>query len=732
MKTPFQAEAPTKKGIEPEFMAPCTAIQQRFLELQARDPDSSIANVAMRWRLVGAVRDKSVEAALKLMADRHESLRTRFERGESGFRQVVVRCPIKLSLIDLSQLPEESYKAEADRIARLEAQTAFDPATAPLWRAALLRHAPREAILLVTFHHAIIDGWSIGVFAREFAAVLDALEHGRAPELPELELQFGDYARWQEALLASEAIADERRFWRRQVTDVTPMDVAATRNPPVSGGRDGEIRSVMLSPELINSLHTVARQQGHTLFSLGATCLAAALSRTWNCQDLIIGTQAGGRDDPLLLGVIGPTVNTVILRLDGTLARDLWAFASHVRAVVADALAHKALPFEEIVAGTMLSSQADLPLGYAVNFTLQAANIDTDDVGSIRSGQVELVSLPSVSAGCLYDLSFFMVGREEGWRISCEFNADRHEAAAANALIEAWRCELETLVNTRESQRALPEVQTAEAPPERLTIPEPLLRQPSRSYFQPFELYAEGKLPPVFAISQHSLYYAIARRVAADRPFVDLQWQAEALPPPLVPDAIADMAADAARLIRAFDPVGPYYLISFCVLGNVALETARQLHAAGSKAPTLFLLDTVPAGYVEGMSRTDRWLRYLQNTDLSELLLQTLRLKAPMIDAENEHSIRIMEYVLEARKLYRPEPYPGDVVLFRSSDAKVGRLYARSFGWNQIVKGDLRVYDVPGGHLNMLHEESAPSIAEHMLWTMDKAEGRWRAPPAKP
>jgi hypothetical protein len=118
-----------------------------------------------------------------------------------------------------------------------------------------------------------------------------------------------------------------------------------------------------------------------------------------------------------------------MLRLDATLAPDFWVFASHVRTVVADALANKALPFEEIVAGIRLSSQPDLLLGYEVNFTLQSTNIDTDYVGSIRSGH-ELVSIPSVSAGCLYDLSFFMVGREEGWRISCEFNADRHEAAA--------------------------------------------------------------------------------------------------------------------------------------------------------------------------------------------------------------------------------------------------------------------------------------------------------------
>ena len=153
---------------------------------------------------------------------------------------------------------------------------------------------------------------------------------------------------------------------------------------------------------------------------------------------------------------------------------------------------------------------------------------------------------------------------EEGWRISCEFNADRHEAAAADALIAAWRRELETLVNTPASQRALPEVQTADAVAEPTAMPRRLLRQPSRSYLQPLELYSDGKLPPMFAISQHSLWYPIARRrVANNRPLVDLQWRAEAIVPSLVPDAIVDIAADAARLIRAFDPAGAYYLISF-------------------------------------------------------------------------------------------------------------------------------------------------------------------------
>lgn len=740
----------------PEIVAPPTPIQQRFLALQARDPDSPIANIAMRWRLLGAVSDRSVDAALKLLAERHETLRTRFDRGADGPRQAVGAASVRLSLIDLSQLAEERSEAEANRIARLEAQTPFDPAVAPLWRAALLRRSPGEAVLLVTFHHAIADGWSIGVFARELAAAIDALEHGRSPEFPEIELQYADYARWQEAVRASDALAEERRFWRRQMADVQPLDVAPTRTPPVEGRREGEIRSLVLPRDLTDRLQAIARQEGQTMFSLACAGLTAALARAWGRTELVLGTQVAGRDDPLLFGVIGPVVNTVLLRVDTAAVADVWTHARNVRGVVADALANKALPFDDIVAGTRLSTLAGLPLGYCVNVTLQAANIDTDDVGSIRHGGVELVSIPSVTAGCLYDLSFFMVGREEGWRISCEHNTDRHRAAAVDDLLAAWRREIEALVETPPRRAAAP----AAAPP---AVACPLLRQPSRCYFQPVALQAEGRLPPVFALSNRSLYYPITERIAGGRPFIDLQWREDAKTPPLGPDSIPDIAADAARRIREVDPRGPYYLVSFCLMGNVAFETAQQLRDAGSEVKVLFLLDTVAPGYVEGMSRRDRLLRRLQLADrvvtdlkarirkvragemsigaaLSQYsivrntplagLAQRLGWIAPAGNATDDFMNHgLMDYLLDARAHYRYRPYQGDVVYFRAADARVGRLFARSFGWSDIVKGDLRVYDVPGAHLEMTRDPGARVIAEHMAWTLDRVEGRWRMPP---
>ena len=746
---------------EPEFVAPCTLIQKRFLEIQARDPENSLANIAMRWRLLGTVHDRSIEAALKLLARRHESLRTRFESEEGAFRQVVSREErIKLSLIDLSKLPVERHEAEADRIAHLEAQTPFDPETAPLWRIILLRCSPREATLLATFHHTIADGWSMGVFARELLAALEALEAGRAPYLPEIELQYADYARWQEAQLASDILADERRYWRRQMAGVAPMDVAATRNPPVAGKREGKIRSVVLPRTLSDRLQTIARQQGHTMFSLGAAGLAAALGRSWGCRELLIGTQVGGHDDPLLEHMIGPLVNTVMFRLDASLLPNVWEFANHVHNVASDALANKALPFEEIVAGVRLSSQSDLPLGYAVNFTMQ------DRTGAPPAGPIELAWTHSVSPGSLYDLSFFMVGRTEGWRISCEYDSDRHDEAAVDALIAAWTRELERLVETPAYARAPQEVApTSEILAEQRAEVRPLMRQPTRTYFQPLALYTEGKLPPVFAISNASLYYPIARRVANDRPFIDLQWRPEVAPPPLDADAIPDIAADAARQIRAFDPVGPYYLVGYCLIGNVVLETAQQLRAAGSQVSMLFLLDTVAAGYVESMSRFDRLLRRLQLADkaildlrdrirkvragemslasaLSQysiirktplgLLLPKQGAKPPEANAEADFlNHGLMDYLLDARPHYRAQPYDGDAVFFRASDARIGRLFARSFGWDKIIKGDLRVYDSPAPHLEMLQETSAKSIGEHMAWMMDKVEGRWQMPSSR-
>ncbi|QDL98006.1 condensation protein [Rhodopseudomonas palustris] len=766
MKTQLPSIVEQEPGIEP---VRCTSIQERYLDLQSHSPGSSLANVAMRWLMKGAVRDQTIQKALDFLAGRHEALRTRFERSADGYSQIVVEASPRLSLIDLSQLSSDRYQAEAERLASLEARAAFDPVVAPPWRTTVLRRSPNEAILLLTFHHAIADGWSVGLIAREFAAAVEALERGQRPDLRELDLQYVDYAQWQSALLASDGLTEERQYWRGKLSGLCPLDIKPTRQRVLDAGRDGEIRSRVLPRPLTDALQALARREGFTMYGLACAALTRALGRKLETDEIIIGTQVANRDDPLLFDLVGPVVNTVVLRLGIEAGSDPLTHARRIRDEVSQALANKALPFAEIVAGIELSDRKDLPLGYAINFAAQAANVETSQVGVIRRGALELVSLPSVTTGCLYEFSFFLVERQEGWRISCEYNTDHHVAAAADTLLKAWSEEMEAQADLVESDReGWAPASKGDQPSGDIATPVALSlerrlpsRRPTRPYFQPCVLQSEGKLPPIFALSNRSLYYPLVQRVAAGRPFIDLQWADAAELPPLDQDSIRRIAADAVRQIRAHDPIGPYYLISLCLMGNVALEVAQQLKSLDGEVSVIFLLDTVAPGYVESMSRFDRFLRRIQLTDriIPDLIARVRKVRsgdmsmaaamsqysivrnnplarligrggdAPRPRATNEDFLNhgLMDYLLDARALYPWQPYDGEVVLFRSSKSRVGRLFERGLGWDKVVNGQLRIFDVPGVHDDMTREPAVATIAEYMSWMIDRREGRWSA-----
>lgn len=773
MNSHFEPDPPVASVAAPNAPSqyPCTRIQERFLALQRMVPDSAIANVAMRWRLLGSVRDASIEAALQALVERHEVLGTRLTGAGDDLHQEVTAAKIKLSVVDISRLKPDLAQNEIARISALEARRPFDPGVAPLLRATVLRLTPTEAIVLLTFHHAVIDGWAVGIIARELASLLDQQESGKAARLPEIELAYGDYALWQREALASPAMDEDRAFWRRQLAGVTFFEVPHPGRPrPDRHSGDAGIRSILLPRSATDRLQAHARREGTTLFTTTTACLALVLAEKAGRRDVTMTTPVACRDDPLLHELVGPVVNSVCLRLETPdSAEDFPEFLRQCRATVAEAFDHKDLPFEEVLAATGIGNLPGHPFAFGVNVTLQAANIDSGKASSIKVGGVELVSIPSVTPGSLYDLNFFMVERAEGWRISCEYNADIYTAEDTDGLLEAWRSAMERAATRPEPASHTDKTSTApvvarsrpvDAIPsaaDRLDLPVVATRE----YFQTFPLQPLGQLPPVFAFNNRSAYYPVARHFGTERPFVDIQWRGEAELPPLGPNSIPDIAADAARKMREYDPDGPYYIMGHCMMGIVAFETARQVRLAGGEVAGIFLLDTLAPGYVETMPWHDRVLRRVQLLGHSAKSL--VKLVGMVRDGEigvggallhysfirNNRIVKLftgrgsytaqqperdimnhglMTYLRDAKSLYNYEVYPGDVCFFRSEGAHVGRLFARGFGWKGLVSGDFRVYDVPGGHLEMTRDPGASVIAEHMQWLMDRREGRWDMP----
>ncbi|HEY5340746.1 MAG TPA: amino acid adenylation domain-containing protein, partial [Candidatus Aquilonibacter sp.] len=295
-----------------------------------------------------------------------------------------------------------------------------------------LRIRPDLSVILVTAHHTVCDGWSIGILAAEMGEICAALREDRAPELPELSLTYSDYiARESEALAAAAgSYKDElaRRWSGFEQFEIVP-DKA---RPPVQTS-NGEILSTLLDRELTDSVANLARKNHCTLFTVAYAALLALLSRYSGQTDVTVGTQFAGRDEVEFERLVGTFVNTVALRTDVGGDPSFSALLERARDTVMDAVELRYIPLERLI--EIVNPKRDLSRNalFSINFVFQRSFIKND-----RYGSFNLVDMPSRSAGPICDLNFFMVERPEGWRASCEFNTDLYRHETVDRLLQYW------------------------------------------------------------------------------------------------------------------------------------------------------------------------------------------------------------------------------------------------------------------------------------------------------
>jgi amino acid adenylation domain-containing protein len=412
---------------------PCSQSQKRFWFETRLDPHNPALNVAVRWRLEGKVVHAHLEEAWRLIVARHQTLRTAFATIDGEPRQIVEpEVPFRVQLVDLTEMPKESAVAEAERLASREAKKTFDITQAPLIRVTHIRVRPDASMILVTAHHTVCDGWSVGVLAAEMGEICAALSDERIPCLPELSATYTDYAaREQEWLAAAHGTYrdDLAERWRGfEQLEILP-DKA---RPPVQTS-NGDIVSELLDRELTNALVDIARKNRCTLFMVAYAALVALLHRYSGQTDITIGTQFAGRDEVEFERLVGTFVNTVALRTDVSGNPRFSELLERVQDTVTDAYELRYVPLEELI--EIVNPKRDLsrnPL-FSINFVFQRSFIKNETYGSFR-----LIDLPSRSAGPICDLNFFMVERPEGWRASCEFNADLYRRETVERLLQRW------------------------------------------------------------------------------------------------------------------------------------------------------------------------------------------------------------------------------------------------------------------------------------------------------
>ncbi|MBD5656983.1 MAG: amino acid adenylation domain-containing protein, partial [Candidatus Eremiobacteraeota bacterium] len=392
-------------------------------------------NVAVRWRLDGDVSVADLERAWNMLLAPHDALRTSFEMTDGDVVQIVhPHLSLSIPTIDLRELSESAADAEAERRSEAEARVPFDLGRPPLLRVTALRLRERVTMLLVTVHHTICDGWSVGILAREMGELCAAGASGRIATLPLLPTSYGAYSIAQRDALDAANLEREDALLGRMLAGYKQFELLPDRRRPAEQTSSGNIASILLERDVSSGLTAVARKNGCTLFMTALASLFTLLHRYSGEDDITLATQVVGRDEVEWENVVGCFINTVALRADLSGDPTFAELLERTRDAVMDSFEVRHVPLERLV--TLVNPQRDASRNalFSTNFIFQRSFIENE-----RYGSFGLVDLPSRSAGALYDLNFFMVERPEGWRASCEYNTDLFDHGTIVALLERFR-----------------------------------------------------------------------------------------------------------------------------------------------------------------------------------------------------------------------------------------------------------------------------------------------------
>jgi amino acid adenylation domain-containing protein len=326
---------------------PLSFAQQRLWVLDQLEPNNPLYNIPRALRMKGKLNVEALRRSLNEIVRRHESQRTTFAVQQGQPVQVIVPAlALDLPVVDLSAADD----AEARRIASEEAQTPFDLSKGPLLRAKLLRLAGEDHVLLVTMHHIVSDAWSAGVFLNELSMLYKAFSSGEASPLPELPVQYADFAAWQREWLQGEILEEQLNYWRGQLRGAPPLlEVPMDRARPRTQSFRGAYESIPLSADLTQAIKTFARQEGVTLFMALLAGFQALLSRYSGVDQIVVGTDLANRTMSETEPLIGFFINLLALRTDLSGNPSFREVLGRVREVTLGAYAHQDMPFDKLV-----------------------------------------------------------------------------------------------------------------------------------------------------------------------------------------------------------------------------------------------------------------------------------------------------------------------------------------------------------------------------------------------
>ncbi|WP_370451132.1 amino acid adenylation domain-containing protein [Corallococcus sp. CA049B] len=433
-----RAKAPALVPVSRDAPLPLSFAQQRLWFIDQLDPGTALYNIPVAIRLEGDWDAGALERALHEVVRRHEALRTTFVAGNpEPVQQIASDSAFTLEVDDLT-----ANTAEVRRRVEQEVLRPFDLAQGPLIRALLLKLGAGEHVLTVTMHHIVSDGWSLGVLVREVGALYAAFVQGQPSPLPELPVQYADYAAWQRGWLQGATLQREVDYWKLKLAGAPPvLELPTDRPRPAVRGNAGATQGFLWPHSMVQGLRALAQREGASLYMVLLAGWQVLLSRYSGQTDISVGSPIAGRTRAEVEGLIGLFVNTLVLRAQVDGDQSFRALLKQVRGTVLGAYEHQDVPFEKLVEAL----QPERSLSHTPLFQSLLALQNTPE-GEARLPGLTMKQLELENRTSKFDLSVFFTETAEGLSGSVEYSTDLFEAATVRRLVEHLRVLLEGVV----------------------------------------------------------------------------------------------------------------------------------------------------------------------------------------------------------------------------------------------------------------------------------------------
>ncbi len=429
-----------KKAHKPQSF-PVSSAQQRMWVLWQLDPNSPVYSISAAIRFKHHLDAAIFEQAINAIVARHETLRTTFTTvDDKPVQMVLPKLDLSVPVIDLSHVPLKDQNDEIQNLANNEAKRPFDLVRGPLLRAILVKLGQGDTALILNMHHIIIDGWSLPIFIREFGVLYQAIEQGQPSPLPNLPIQYVDYAVWQQKWLESEAYQKQLTYWKAQLAGASgQLELPSDRPRPARPTLNGATTYFELSAELLADLRTFSRNQGVTLYMTMMAAFMLLLYRYTGQTDITVGTPIANRNRIEVEPLIGFFVNTLVLRIKCQDDDTFLTLLAQVRDTTLGATANQDLPFDHLVK----ELQAQRDTGQSPLFQVMMAFQEhlTDGAAQDDYERLELDN-----GTTKFDLTLSFTASPKQSQGSCQFSTDLFDQETIKRFLAHFQTLLEAVI----------------------------------------------------------------------------------------------------------------------------------------------------------------------------------------------------------------------------------------------------------------------------------------------